>query len=603
MHIIFVVSYKLFCDAGDLVTEKMINRNSTRIPLLWKIILFIEIIVWIPLPFLGFDSHHDGLILTTVNLIQDAIRNGGEWPFNQYGPIWAMPFVLGTFPFPSEWTFTIIRFMTVGFYLLTGFFVYRCAKIISSERTAFVSVLVFFLSQPFLTDYGSALVPWPSAVIMPLISLATLLVFQIHIGTTTKSQEVFYSIVISVLVSGIFFSRAQIGFLLFFALLLLLFFNNQILALVALSIGFLASTLLIFFFLDNRGWLSDALNDEFVFGSLYLRGDTSTYPIPIFTFMGAAAFLFFLNFGKNALNFVVRKYSLKMVTYIFIGSLLVIFITSYAILNSRSTDLLAILVIISRRFWISYFLAVIIYSLFGQLRQTYEAYKSRGLQDIRLQLRNILVLLSFVGEIQVFPLFDQMHFWWGSVPAVILVVIVTKERLVDGVIPSVLINRVVSIFLVVTTVLSVIPLVSQFSKTFSRYPNEISRSLWVAPSAASEARELQEFFSFNIADGSSVLNLCANADVFFVAKKFSSSSRIFLLWPYITDIKEMRNSLENSNPDFVVTCSLSRIVSLQNSSEDVQKQILEKSLINPQEIALLEFSPELIWRIWRSSTG
>jgi hypothetical protein len=552
---------------------------------------------------LGFDSHHDGLILTTVNLIKDSIRNGGEWPFNQYGPIWAMPFVLGTFPFPSEWTFTIIRFMTVGFYLLTGFLVYKCAKMISSEKIAYVSVLVFFLSQPFLTDYGSALVPWPSAVIMPLISLTTLLIFRIYLGTKTKSQEKFYSFVIGVLVSGIFFSRAQIGFLLLFALLLVLFLNHRILALISLSIGFLASTLLIFSLLDNRGWLSDALNDEFVFGSLYLRGDTSTYPMPIFTFMGVVAFILFLNFGQDIVRMVALKYSFKIVTNIFIGLLLIILIASYAFLSSRDINILAILVTISRRFWISYFLAVIVYSLFAQLRQTYKAYKSKSLQDTRLYVRNILVVLSLVGEIQVYPLFDQMHFWWGSVPAVILVAMVTKERLIDGVIPYVLINRVISIFLVITTVLSVIPLVGQFSKTFARYPNEISRSLWVAPSAASEAKELQEFFGSNITVGSSVLNLCANSDVFFVANKFSSSSRIFLLWPNITDIKVMKNSLESSNPDYVVTCSLSRIASLQKSSEDVQKQILEKSLIDPQEVAVLKISSEMIWRIWRSGSS
>jgi hypothetical protein len=585
---------------GDFVTEKIISEKSARIPLLWKIILFVQIVVWIPLPFLGFDSHHDGLILTTVHMLREAILNGGAWPFNQYGPFWAMPFVLGTIAFPSEWTFTIIRIMTVGFYLLTGLLVYKCAKIISTVKIAFISVLIFFLSQPFLTDYGSALVPWPSAVIMPIFMTATLLFLKLHLKEIIPTQRKYFSSIIGILISGIFFSRAQIGFLLLIVALLILFFNKQINALVFLIIGFLSSTLLIAIFLNYHGWLSDALSDEFIFGSLYLRGDTSTYPIPIFTFIGVSAFLFILNFGGKITKTIEMKYSLKFIAILFFGLLISILFVFYAILDSRGIDFLPMLVTISRRFWVSYFLAVIAYSFFKQLKETYNAYISRNIQGSKLQMRNSLVLLSVVGELQVYPLFDQMHFWWGSVPAVILIIIVTKERLVDEIFPSEIRSRLVTISLVAATALGVIPLAGQISNTYSQYPKEISNSLWVSPSAALDAKKLQEFFHLNIEKGSSVLNLCANADIFFVRDRFYSSSRIFVLWPNITEIKKMRQSLEGSNPDFVVTCSLSRIQSFQKSSELVQKQILQKALTNPLEVAVLKSSPELIWRIWKS---
>jgi hypothetical protein len=44
-------------------------------------------------------------------------------------------------------------------------------------------------------------------------------------------------------------------------------------------------------FLAANGWLADALSDEFIFGSVYLRGDKGSYPLPIFTIVGTLTFL------------------------------------------------------------------------------------------------------------------------------------------------------------------------------------------------------------------------------------------------------------------------------------------------------------------------
>jgi hypothetical protein len=122
------------------VTRIVNSNTSARIPLLWKIVLLVQIIIWIPLPFLGFDSHHDGLILTTVHQLHDSIRDGGPWPFNQYGPFWVLPFTLATYPLPPEWVFPSIRIMTVGFYLLTGSLIYKSVKIISFSSRLIASL-------------------------------------------------------------------------------------------------------------------------------------------------------------------------------------------------------------------------------------------------------------------------------------------------------------------------------------------------------------------------------------------------------------------------------------------------------------------------------
>jgi len=584
---------------GDFMKKKIFIDNSTKIPLIWKIILLLEILIWIPLLFIGFDSHHDGLILTTVNMIHDSIRDRGEWPFNQYGPFWAIPFVLFTYFLPNALVFTTLRIVTVCFYLLTGFLIYHCAKVISTTRIAFFSLLLFFLSQPFVTDFGSDLVPWPSAVIMPMFMLVVLLFLRMSVETETIRQVKYYSYISGFLVSGIFFSRAQIGFLIFLAFIFMLLLKRQIICATLFVFGFVSLTLILFFVLNYFGWLTDAINDEFIFGSLYLRGDTSTYPNPVFTLIGTTIFIMLLIFGKKFFVFVTTEYSLKRVISFFFGFLIFIFMACFIFLNSRSIDSLAILATIFRRFWISYYLAVIIFSVFMQLRKTYHSYKFNQPKHVSLYTRNGLVLFSLVGELQLYPLFDQMHFWWGSVPAVILTVVVTKETLIDGTVSLNLKNKIINVFLLTATLLSLIQMTGQLSKLYARFPQDITKYLWVSPSVSTEQVKLQEFFSNNIPVGSSILNLCANSDIFFSERNISSSTRIFVLWPNITEIASMKQSLISKKPDLVLTCSLSRIPSLQNNSELVQREILNKLLDNPQVFAILESSPNMIWRLWK----
>lgn len=580
---------------------RIVNSNtSARIPLLWKIVLLVQIIIWIPLPFLGFDSHHDGLILTTVHQLHDSIRDGGPWPFNQYGPFWALPFALATYPLPPEWVFPLLRIMTVGFYLLTGLLIYKSAKIISTARMAFISILIFFLSQPFTTDFGSDLVPWPSAVIMPAFALVTFLFFQINAGEGPTRHNKKIAFLIGILISTIFFSRAQIGFILFVAVIFMLTMKRCYPAVTLVILGFLFFSSLIMVFLNNFGWLGDAVNDEFVFGSLYLRGDTSTYPSPIFTSIGIFAFLSLLNFGQRILKLFFEKFPPRQLLGVLLLAFIIFFFASILFLNARDMNLMSILTTISRRLWISYYLSVILFAVFGQFRRTYLAYKHNLLHENRLYIRNALVLLSLVGELQIYPLFDQMHFWWGSIPAVILVVAVTKETFFDDLIPTVIKNRMTGLFLVLATLLSLLSITAQLSKPLARFPQTISKFLWVAPNISAEQERLQEFLNGNLKKDASILNLCANSDVFFSNRSFSSASRIFVLWPNITEVTSMKKSMVASKPDFVVTCSLSRIPELQKSSEAMQRKILFSSLMNPQEFASYETSPGMTWRLWRN---
>ena len=42
-----------------------------------------------------------------------------------------------------------------------------------------MTMLVFFFCQPFVSNLGSDLVPWPSSIVIPIVAGMTLLSFRI----------------------------------------------------------------------------------------------------------------------------------------------------------------------------------------------------------------------------------------------------------------------------------------------------------------------------------------------------------------------------------------------------------------------------------------
>ena len=90
----------------NLNNQKILSFCQNNIE---KIVLILLSLAWAPLSFYNFDSHHDGLILSTVTLTKSALISGGEYPFNQYGPIWAIPFVVLSFIMNSELLFISMR--------------------------------------------------------------------------------------------------------------------------------------------------------------------------------------------------------------------------------------------------------------------------------------------------------------------------------------------------------------------------------------------------------------------------------------------------------------------------------------------------------------
>jgi len=535
-----------------MVAKSFISAKSqfADIPLILKFTFFVEIVFWIPLAFIGFDAHHDGLILTTVHLTKDAIQSGNPWPFNQYGPAWVLIYSAITWPLPSEWLFLSLRLIAILSYLITGLLIWKIGTRFISNQGAFITMLVFFFSQPFVSNLGSDLVPWPSSILMPIVAGVTLLSIRIIDFGKTNSIGVMTPFLNGLFVTILIFSRVQVGFaILIIQIGICLFAGKR--HIWSFLLGLILGTSVLFSFLIKNGFLLDSLRDEFVFGASYLSGDRSSYPKPLITFLGVAIFLVFLCLTSYVVR-IISKYSAmdSLKKIVIFGLAFSGFLFALAKLTSRY-DLLELTILASRRIWISYFLAIIIYSAACSIAQTYLIFKENHSIRSALNSRNLLILISIASQSQIFPLFDQMHFWWGSVPAVILVCLVTREKLIELSLLSNLLPRKLFIIsaLPLCILLGLIPWMNQISQTRTSFDMNIARELYTEPELATQEKKLQQFFSSSIAPGDSVLNLCENANVFFVNTSFKPSSRIFVLWANIANDNSMAEEMIESRPN------------------------------------------------------
>lgn len=555
--------------------------------------------IWLPLPFLNFDDHHDGLILSTVRLTKTALIQGGEYPFNQYGPFWAIPFVFLSLLVPNAYLFLGIRFLTVFFYMISAFLLWKIARLFLDKKLANVVVILFLGSQPFVTEYGSSLVPWPSAVVMPFILSITYFGLLQVTETDMKLNLSNMPIYIGLLIPPIIYSRIQAGILLTAVSVALLYYSKQKHKFLKIFIGFFLSNFVIMVYLLQTGWLDSAFYDQLVFGSTYLFADKSTFPKPIFTFFGILLFLLTFIFGPKFLRkFQTHKSRNILQIYLFISFF--IFASIFFLIHQRSISPLIATVIFTRRFWISLGIASLLF-LCAKVLWVWSM-RTQGSDDFKKFPTSLLFLLLFaVGmQSQVFPLFDQMHFWWGS-PLTFLVVILTLKNTFANT-NLYLVSKSRTIFLGVCLLLAsiLIPWISQLSSPKIAIPSQIGLNLFVAPQKSQEGTDLQQFFANNINKGAKVLNLCDDSNIFFESDRYISASRFFIFWgEQMSHAPRIFQSFLESKPDFVLTCGLTHAPSLRFRQEIMQQLIL-KNFIN-QKVYPAEHTSEnnRIWRIYR----
>jgi hypothetical protein len=245
------------------------------------------------------------------------------------------------------------------------------------------------------------------------------------------------------------------------------------------------------------------------------------------------------------------------------------------------------------RFWISLYLGVLLFSLLNLLRRIFLQIKFRHTPPVDNQRLNFLILISLAAQFQIWPFFDGMHFWWGSVPGVVVVVLIFKNILTFSW------ARVQMRILIAVGVLtmSLIPWGVQSQIQKNALVLNGTKAITINALDAKVNNQTSKFLQQNLRINSVVLNLCQNPDVFLTHLEIVSATRYFVFWPHMMHLNEIRDSFENSKPDTIVTCTLDEFnTDTQAQSEIQQRELLEK--VAPNRTLRAQATLGKIWEIW-----
>ena len=472
---------------------------------------------------LGFHAHHDGLMLSTIRLAKSSLLSGGEYPFNQYGSFWIAPYLSISLITPDAMLLASMRLVTFVLYVLTGVYTYKIASQIFNARVAKISILIFIMAHPI----GLEPIPWPSSVSMFLTVYLAWLVIKKD-SSVSRDLTIFYMAGAGAVSVMNLLTRVQIGFLSILVVLIYLAVTKMkhFLYFIYGATGF---SLLYGLLLARLGWLTDSLRDEFLFGWNVATNSTTDRTIPKTSLVFLVAILLFVSlFLKLRNRSLAPKILIVLGAYVFVLSLVV----SRFALTSFPT--------IVGKIWV----AVLIFTcLLGFLQLT------KALQS-RRHAECLLIGLGYAAALQIYPLFDIMHAWWGMVPIVILL-----ANQLDVVITRYGLYRMISPAVVVLSVLLIASHVSEISKSSVEVDSKDLRFIRLDHVSVLTYKKETEFFERNIKTGSSVLNLCQDGRIFFRPIFVQSESRYFVFWPTMQTMQVMKDSLLSSKPDYVVKCT------------------------------------------------
>lgn len=500
------------------------------------------LLFWLPILRYGFDPHHDGLIVATVNNLD---FKDSAAPFNQYGPIWFLILKCITYLTPESYFFLTIRIVTLAFYWLSFMFTYFLANRFLSRRLSIGVIILLLAIQPFITDFNSDMIPWPSALSMCTVPLLGMLIHKnsnsySHVNTRYK---MWFSGLL-VLVTAL--TRVQIGLALGFSILLILATYRRRLELFHFCLGLSGTSVIACFVFLKLGWLDALITDMLVFGSTYAFGDRATYPKPIWTALLTLLFIGLYYFSKkySAYRSTTRNNSLLGVA---LASSLIFCLF---VLGKRDLSPVHLLTVLFRRFWISGLLAAIV---IGCIVLITSLLQSRELPEFNFAS---LVMLSAVAELQVWPLFDQMHAWWGATPGVILGAVILKSTTFFRQATSLRKYVFEFILLSVCIVIATITFVSSVNHVRVNLPISGFSGILVAKPEEVELTAVDNFLASAVSTDDVVLNLCTNANIFFRPINVpKSAARSFIFWTPMFDLAQLRRDILESDPTKVITCS------------------------------------------------
>jgi hypothetical protein len=500
--------------------------------------------LFLPAIFLTFDSHHDGLILSTVRLTKESLASGTTLPFNQYGPGWSILEALITWPIPFKYLMLTLRLLTLAIYALTGFLLFIVGRKVYSELTGLIAVFIYFLSQPFVSTYKSGFMSWPSVYASPAILLIIYL-WLIRIEGHNKQKHTVIDICISSIAFFLLLTRAQIGILAiaFLSFLYLRKFGKQHLLIFCSFLTILITLAVSATMLSPI--FSYSLKDEFIYGALHASSDLG-FRIPIFSLIGASAWLvsFFVIKRMILSGFTLTKRYFIYLAVVF-STIILLFVK---ISENRNLDSFSLMSTIQRRFWVSLFLGFILLSLF----QIMVLLRISRVGTTRNHEMDILILgFSLVAYSQTYPLFDQMHSWWGACPVILIIANEVTKKLTNS---EVKFAKLLSIGALTLLSLNLALILDSTTSSRTKLPATQLAFIYENSANASLVRGVSDFLSSNISEGTKVQNLCSDANVFLLDKKMKTSTHLTVFWDNFPETPYMNGVISVSDNTYIVDC-------------------------------------------------
>lgn len=550
----------------------------------------------VPVIFLNFDSHHDGLIVQTVINMKESIQNNGSWPYNQYGSFWIFIFTFGTWFLPTDLILLGIRIITLICYWVSGWMIYRLTLLFSTKRLAIWTAVYLFISHPFYGGWNSSFLPWPSAIAMPLILGACWLIVNYEVKSNKEIFKVKASkkpiILIGILTSMILGTRLQIGILLVLFIFLFLWFNSKRSEAWILISSVMISILAWSAFLIKNDWLNDSLDDSLRLASTFLSGDRIHYPFP-----GMTVLLSFVIAVGVILLLEYKLENLKKIGIlgILLGTPLIIYgIHKLYLVQNQNNDLANYIALLQRKLMAG--------MLFGSLL-AYAFLSVRALFKSKIQViikgKEMILLYGFsaIAAFQSWPFFDQMHIWWASVPGIILILIVLDKVRIKV---NLKFNHI-SVLSIIAMLFLFVPLTAQLLDDRKELKSSGLSSVYGLSIYEDQNMSLKEFFTSNIPNGSSVLNLCPNPDVYFVDSQYRQANRFPVYWSTFSRINSIRSQFEYLNPKFIVTCKNG----YYNQNQTYKYLSLQEEIIKNQNIGYklksTHVRDDFYWKVYFSN--
>ncbi len=491
--------------------------------------------------FITFDSHHDGLILSTIRLTRDALSTNTPLPFNQYGPAWSIFGALITFLVPFEYLMLSLRLITLLLYVLTALLIYKYAKQVMNQRVATLSLCIYLVAQPFVSTYQSGFMSWPSAYVSPILLLLLFAVAGIEKDYSSVPKYLRYSW-ITFLILFLTFTRLQVGLLsLVFVLLFTLLYLPKS-DFLRFFMTLFSVSIFAFLIMARSELFRFALEDGFNYGIFHAASDLP-FTLPTLSLLGAIGWgIIYLYLWKHK-NLAIASFRniIPLVSIIFAVGI-------FLIITRRNLNFFGFTSTFQRRLWVSLFIfaAALCVWIFLKFLMNFVLKREKP-EPIYFSL----IAFSIIGFTQSYPLFDQMHVWWGSVP-LILVIARSVERISFSSASGVRFH--LKILLCFSLILNSVLVFQSLTRELVTFESSGLIHLRDQPNIVQRYDKVSLFINNNIPEGAMVQNLCPDANIFLTEKKFKNISYLSVYWTNFASTPYMKDALKSQPGSFILDC-------------------------------------------------